>query len=378
MSGRRDALEAAYDKLENGGDEPEETGGHGHADVEEGAEGAAREGQQESAEQKGQEVEDAAGGKEKPEKASTDRLAPEDKKDQQEGKGKDKALERASQAAAGTGAETGKAPVSWKPAVKEQWNALPVDVRQEILRREKEMSQFISNNDHHRKFSEGFAKTVQPFAHLIQAQGSTPLQAVRNLFTTAAGLSTGNSEQKARIVAEIISNYGVDIDTLDKVLSGGAPAPQAQAMGSIHPSVLQALQPVYGFMNEVQQARQMREQRQQQEAVELVEKSSDLPYFDDLREDMADLMDIAAKRGVEMNIQQAYEKALALNPEISQIVARQKAIEEAKRNGGTRVARARRAASTLTGAPAGTPGNSGAPKTRRDALLAAWDEADSA
>jgi sugar phosphate isomerase/epimerase len=134
------------------------------------------------------------------------------------------------------------------------------------------------------------------------------------------------------------------------------------------------MQPIYGFMNEIQQLKQMREQRQQQEAIAVVEDSSDLPYFDDLRDDMADLLDIAAKRGVEMTLQQAYEKAVAINPDISAAVSKQKAIEEAKRNGGTRLARARRAASTITGAPAGVPGGHGKPSSRKEALEAAWDD----
>lgn len=374
---RREALEAAFDKLENE-EEEVDTGGTTDEVEQEGAQGAAGEGEPKPPVEEGTPLEDAAGGKDKQKEAPADGVGAKPEKTELKGAQKDAAGERAAAAAAGSGTEAGKPPVSWKPGAKEQWAKLPVDVRNEVARREKEINQYISQNDHHRKFSEGFAKTVQPFSHLIQAQGSTPLQAVRNLFTTAAGLMTGNADQKARIVAEIIGNYGVDVEALDKVLSGGGHQTPAPGRAAVDPMILQALQPVYGFMNEVQQARQAREQRQLQEAEAMVEKSSDLPYFDDLREDMADIMEIAAKRGVEMSIQQAYEKAVALNPEVSQIIARQKAIEEAKRNGGTRLAKARRAASTLTGAPAGGAGNTGAPKTRRDALIAAWEEQESA
>lgn len=363
MSTRREALEAAFEEME----EKEAP----NAPDEETTESLAPEGQQEPDGQEGTPLEVVKSG-EGDKKVDDLPVGDEEKKTPPVGKKKDEALGRA--AAAATGAVPAeKAPVSWKGTVKDQWGKLPVDVRQEVLRREKEISQYISQNDHHRKFSEGFTQTVRPFAHLIQAQGSTPLQAVRNLFTTAAGLTTGNSEQKARIVAEIISNYNVDIKTLDTVLSNGAPQ-QNQGVGAIPPAVAQAMQPIYGFMNEIQQLKQMREQRQQQEAMSVVEESSDLPYFDDLRDDMADLLDIAAKRGVEMTLQQAYEKAVAINPDISAAVSKQKAIAEAKANGGTRLARARRAASTITGAPAGVPGGSGKPSSRKEALESAWDE----
>jgi hypothetical protein len=236
------------------------------------------------------------------------------------------------------------------------------------------MNQYISQNDHHRKFTEGFGQVIRPFAHLIQSEGSTPLQAVKNLMTTAAGLKVGTAEQKARIVAEIIGNYGVDIGTLDTVLAGGAHK-AAGKPAAVDPAIMQALQPVYGFMSEVQQARQARTQRQMEEANEIVERSSTLPYFDDVREDMADLMEVAAKRGIEMTIEQAHEKALALHPEIAKEVARQKATEEARANGGTRLAKARRTASTLTGAPASGDGGKTQPTTRREQLEAAWDDA---
>lgn len=362
---RRAALEASWDKAE-AEDTPEETNETVELEKDPPLEAEAPE-KEAPAGEKGDEPEARAVG---------DAGEKEEKKPEKEEKPrKDEALGRAAQAASsqGTGAES-KAPISWKPAAKEQWAKLPVDIRQEVMRREAEISKYISQNDHHRKFTEGFGNVVRPFAHLIQAQGSTPLQAVRNLFTTTAGLMTGNSEQKARIVAEIIGNYGVDVATLDKVLSGGQIPAVQNAPAALHPSVLQALQPVYGFMSDVQKAKQEREQRQMQEAEDLVSRSSDLPYFDDLREDMADLMDIAAKRGVELTIPQAYEKAVALNPEISAIIARQKAIEEARKNGGTRLARARRAASTLTGAPSGSPDGKTAPKSRREVIEAAWEE----
>lgn len=367
---RREALEAAFEELETTTPEEEVKS---HASEQEAVEGEQGGGEPLAPEPKAEALAETKGGKEG-EKVPTRTVGDKAPKIGETPKEKDEALGRA--AAAAAGAEVGKAPVSWKPAAKAAWDKLPVDVRQDVVRREKEMQQYISQNDHHRRFSEGFAQVTKPFEHLIRSQNSTPLQAVRNLMTTAAGLSTGNHEQKAMIVAEIIGNYGVDIETLDKVLSNGAAKTADRGQGQIHPAMLQALQPVYGFMNEVQEARAQRQQRQYQEAENQIEKNANKPYFDDLSDDMADLMEIAAKRGVELSLEEAYEKAVALNPEISKIITQQKAAEEARRNGGTRIARARRAASTITGAPAGG-GNKNAPESRREQLEAAWEDATS-
>ncbi len=369
---RREALEAAFDELES-----QETDLEAENETnKETPPERDRGGEPEQAGPEDKEVEDPKGRAPDGEETSAGAVGDKTKEVKQEKATKDEALGRAAEAAAGA-SESTKPPISWKPAAKEQWAKLPLDIKSEVLRREQEMSRFISQNDHHRKFTESFANIVKPYHHLIQAQNSTPLQAVKNVFSTMAGLTLGNQEQKARIVSEIIQNYGIDIQTLDRVLSGSVTNDPAPPRASMDPAIAQALQPVYGFMNEIQQARQQTEQRKEQEAVALIEKHADKPFFDDLRDDMADLMEIAAKRGVDMTLEDAYQKAVSLNPEISAILASRKAAEEARKNGGTRIARARRAASTITGAPANGADGKASPKTRREQIAAAWDEASS-
>jgi hypothetical protein len=268
---------------------------------------------------------------------------------------------------------TDKAPQSWKPAIREHWAKLPAEVRAEISRRELEVQQALSRSDQARKFSDQFIQTINPFAHLIRAQNSTPLRAVHNLMTTAAGLMTGNMEQKAKIVAEIINNYGVDIKTLDSVLSN-APIPQNQGHAAVPQQFAQMLQPVYSFIDEVQQMRQAQQQKLQEQADAEVAQVQGEPFFDDLRDDIADIMEIAANRGRKMTIKEAYDKAVELNPEISKIIKQRKEAEAA-RAGMVVVDRARKAASTISGAPAGgRVAGKGAPKNRREALEQAWED----
>lgn len=356
---RRDVLEAAFDEAEGGGDDK---GTDVKVDVtppetkDEGLENKQLQGKEKEL--------DAKGGEKDDKQPDPSQALDKEKKGGDEYKRAAKAADTS---------ENLKPPVSWKPTVKEQWKTLPADVKSEVLRREREMSQFISQNDHHRRFNEQFSAVVRPFQHLIQAQNSTPLQAVRNLMTTAAGLATGNKTQKAQIVAEIIQNYGVDVESLDLILSGKGDSIRQNSGGDYDAKMMQMLQPVYGFMNEVRQAREFHERRHQEEADRIVAEF-DAPYYDDVKEDMADIMEMAARRGIEMTIQQAYEKAVALNPEVSEVIAREKAAEEA-RVAGTRLAKARRVASTIVGGPAGAPDGKGRPATRREQLEAAWDDA---
>lgn len=370
---RKATLMEAFDKAESDEDETVVLAdGEADASLKEGTEDKDGSGEPAPTPEENQDLAAAKGGK-KLEKVSSDGVGAKSTKIGEDPKKKDDALDRAAQAAAG--GEVGKAPVSWKPAAKAEWAKLPMDVRQDVLRREKEMQQYISQNDHHRKFTEGFGKVVQPFMPLIQAQGSTPLQAVKNMMVTAAGLAQGNTEQKARIVAEIIGNYGIDIQTLDKILSGNPPPPSSnRGNASVDPALLNMLQPIQGFMTEVQQAKQRNEERKQKEAEEAIEKASVKPFFDDLSADIADVMEISAKRGIELTVDEAYEKALALNPEVSKLVASQRAQEQARLNGGTRLSQKRRIASTIAGAPNGGGDGKTIPKSRKEALEAAWEE----
>lgn len=277
---------------------------------------------------------------------------------------------------------TDRAPVSWKPAQREQWAKLPADVRSEISRREREIQEGFKQTETVRKFANEFAQIVHPYQHLIAQQGSTPLRAVENLMRTAAGLSTGSQEQKARIVAEIIGNYGIDLRALDSYLS------TIVKDGKIQPSAPQQERPpawaapMFEFMNTVQQSRVQAETRARESAAVEVEKISEKPFFEDVREDMADLMEVAARRGRPMTLEQAYDQAVKMNPEISGILSQREAAARSRSpvsEAAATLARARKAASTVSGGPSGEGSGIGkiAPKSRREAIEDAWEQASS-
>lgn len=275
---------------------------------------------------------------------------------------------------------TGKPPNSWKPEAKAKWSSLPAEARAEITRLDKEVQKTLSQTDQIRKFASEFAQTVQPFSHLISMQHSTPLAAVKNLMTTAAGLMQGTQEQKARIVCEIIANYGVDIRTLDTILSQspnqtGSSNTQNGSGNSLPPSFVTALQPIYGFMDQFNQARQQRQQQLQEEAADEVDSFAEKPFFEDLREEMADLMEMAANKGRKMTMQQAYDKAMAMNPEYAKAAAQQNDQQITASQAAAILAKAKKASSTVSGGPTGAAvGAKPTPGSRREMLAQLWDE----
>lgn len=270
-----------------------------------------------------------------------------------------------------------KAPVSWKPALREHWAAIPKEVREEIRRREQQIEKTLNETGVMRKFATDFANMVAPYQHLIRSQNSTPLQAVSNMMQTAAGLAQGNPQQKAEIIAQIMSNYGVDVQALDKILAQSYNPQNAQFNAQQNGAPPPWAQPIFAWMQRAEQQQQQFETQQRQQADREIEEMSSQPFFDDLRDDIADLMEIAAKRGKVLSLQDAYKKAVELDPEISKLV-KKTVIPQNQSNAvsqaASTLARARRAAKTIAGAPRGEGGKSDKPKTRREMLSEAWDE----
>jgi hypothetical protein len=274
-----------------------------------------------------------------------------------------------------------KAPQSWKPAMREQFMKLKPDMQQEILRRESETGRALSESANSRKFHQDFSQVVRPFEALIAGSGVHPLKAVQNLMTTAATLQTGTAVQKAGTIANIIRTYGVDINTLDQILSGQKPKPGTAGAPALDEAAIDRIvqqrlsqHPIITGNQRAQQEQQQRMLAEADQNIETFGQAAENKYFEDLREDMGDLLEMAANRGRVMSMKEAYDTAAAAHPEISKLVAKERAVAAAQK-GRTSVERARRAASSQ---PQGQPGNvrggGAAPKGIRSAVAQAWDD----
>jgi hypothetical protein len=267
-----------------------------------------------------------------------------------------------------------KAPLSWGPQRDSLWAKTPPEVRAITAKREADIQAGMSQAGTVRKIAEEYHSVIMPFENIIRSMGTTPRQALTDVMTTASALIVGNQAQKVAVVAEMIQRYGVDLPSLDKAMTdfyqkGGAkpngrglvPEPQ------MDPRILQSLQPLFQMQKRLQEAEGQKHEQLTQEAAQAINSMVDKPYFEDVKADIADIMEISANRGHIMTIQQAYDKACQIHPEISKLVAQSRSTPT------NAVARARRASSTVKGAPGGAV-NSGK-MDRRAALEAAWNSA---
>ena len=275
-------------------------------------------------------------------------------------------------------AQGARAPVSWKPEAREEWAKLTPTVQSEVMRREKEIVETLRQTAEARNGHADFMKAVEPYLAEIQAENSTPLKAVENLMNTASWLKRGSATQKAQVVANIISNYGVDVTTLDEILSGA----QQGAQGG-NPALLQQfeqrLAPMQQFIDSLQDRIKTSEaQKNVALEVEMRTFCDGNEFAWDVKDDMADLMDMAAKRGQQMSLQDAYTRATMLHPEVSKILGGRNAVKSQEQLSEAAI-RARKASISLkdNGAPTGSDENTDEADTIRSALAASIRQATS-
>ena len=236
-----------------------------------------------------------------------------------------------------------KAPQSWRPNVREKFAALPPEVQQEVIRREREVEQTQRESAEARQGYQRFRETLAPFEHMIRAEGADPYRTVGNLMQTAMALQSGAPGTKAGIVANLIKHYGVDLNALAATLEG-QPVAQQEQQPYRDPRVDQLL-------SQVEQARSYKQQQLAQEAQRLIGEIQGEEFFGDVKDAMADILEVAAKRGVAMTPREAYNRAVWADPHVAEVLQQRQAAKLARTpNGATQ--RAQAAAASIKGSPA--------------------------
>lgn len=253
-----------------------------------------------------------------------------------------------------------RAPASWKKDAKGAWAELPLQVRQEVYKREMEVERVLKETAPIRQEMETIRNTVAPYMARIQSLGATPVQAIDSLLKADHLLATAPRAQRAQFLAKLISDYDVDVTDLDAAIVAmmkGQQQPQQQSPQGFDPAQITQLvqQQLSQALAPFRQEHQQREQAVVQQAAHTVESMSldpKYPYFEDVRMDMADLIEINARRGVVLSMEDAYDRAVRSNPETFGQITQQSSLTQANQQ-HLQAQRAKTAASSVSGAPAG-------------------------
>jgi len=252
-----------------------------------------------------------------------------------------------------------RAPASWRPDIREHWGSLPEPVRAEIQRRETEVARTLQETAEARKTAESVMKTIEPYQAFIKAENSNPLQAIDNLMSTAARLRTGTAPELAQMVAGIVNQFGIGrfgngfIEMLDGALAGQTPKQDPQQL-AIEQVLNQRLAPMQNMLTQFQQAQVMQQQQVAQAAqTEVASFLENAEFGNDVREDMADLIEAAERRGQKLTLVDAYKKACMMNDTVRSVISQRVKAQGAQQ--GTQAAqKAKSAAVQVSGsAPMG-------------------------
>jgi len=269
-----------------------------------------------------------------------------------------------------------RAPSSWKKEAKGEWAAIPLHIRQEVHKRESEINRALAQAAPEHQIAEQFKQTVQPFMASIQARGIDPVTATKNLFEADHKLSHGHPRDRAAYMAELIVEYGISVEDLDSALAplmrGGTPQPAQQGGVDIATIVQQQLQQALAPIYLERQQAQQRSRQEVEQTVEQMALDPKYPFFEDIRVDMADLIDLSVRKGIPLSLDEAYNRAVRMNPDTYGQLERQSTVSAAT-SAHQAALKAKAAAASISGAPAGGGGQfNGGDGSLRGAIEAAF------
>ena len=236
------------------------------------------------------------------------------------------------------------APSSFRPISREQWAALPQELKEDIHRREQETYALFEKSKGERQFLSQLSQETAPYQAIMQAEGGNVITSLRSYLQAATLMRTGSPQVKANWVADLVTNFGVPLEMLDQALSAkvnggpGLQAPNGQPQQYRDPRVDQML------AQQQAQTNQRINESYEYEQQAVGEFKQDKEFFDYVRNDMADLIELAAKNRREMSYEQAYEIAIRANPEVYRVVQQREQAASARANS---VQRSRRASVSL-------------------------------
>jgi len=260
-------------------------------------------------------------------------------------------------------------PVGLSAEAKAAWKDTPKAVQSEIVRRETDFARGIQKYAEGAKRAQAMDNALAPYQQYFAMNGNKPGETINQLLQTASLLQMGSPAQKVQQVAGLIQQFGIDIPALDQFLTSGHVPPEVQQQSNTQTEIQKALQPYQQFMQEVQQGRQAQEQGRVREAgseVAAFAQNSANEFYETVKMDMADILDMNSQRGINLTLKDAYDRACAMHPQINGVI--QSRIQQSA------LTAKRQAAASVTGNQGG-PGTAAVPGSRLDALSEAWDNA---
>lgn len=276
-----------------------------------------------------------------------------------------------------------RAPSTWKPTARAEFDKLSPVIKAEIHRRE---ADFLNGQAQLRPDAElgsSMRRVIEPYRMLIEAEGGTPDRAVADLLRTAAIFRTGSVAQKYQAVVDISQQFGIDLRYLAQAAAEQGSQPQpGQQPGQPQPQQFRDPR-VDQLLAHQQQQEQQRQQREHQTMESTITRwmnevdatgNPKRPYLGDVINEVSALIPILQKDDPTLTHAQAldaaYDRATWAHPEVRALLTQKQQTElEARRRteNQERVLGAKRSASVNVPRRASLP-SPGKPGTMEDTI----------
>lgn len=265
-------------------------------------------------------------------------------------------------------ADATRPPSSWRHEAREAWAKAPPEIQKEVARRETEVARMVTEFHPVRQFAQEMHRAVAPIAERAKASGVPVHQIVSNYVEFDRTLASGDPEAQAAAVARLIKGYNIPVEALADAID----RPTRQA--PVNPEQMRA-QIRQEMERDFQRQHLQQQARQHQELVKSFASKPDADLMnDEIRHVMADLIEAAGRRDVELSLEDAYNQAIWANPRTRAIIQQR---QEAKTRETAQAAtqRAMIAGSSVKSRPSSPISGNGEGRSIREDLEAALAEA---
>ena len=253
-------------------------------------------------------------------------------------------------------------PASWKKDYHETWNLADDKLKQYAWQRESEMKAGVEPLISKAQFADQMQEVLNPYMNTIQGLGIDAPKAVKALMEADHALRYSTPQEKRQYFARLAQSYGVNLNEM------GNDLPQQ----AVDPTIYALQNELNNVRGEVMGWKQQQEQQQNQALLgEINNFSQKAEHFEEARPAMIQLL----QSGMATDLDDAYDKAIRLNPELFDAVqsGRQAEADATKRAAANTAAkRARAAAVSVKGSTPGTVTNTKA-QDRRSLLAEQFD-----
>ena len=251
-------------------------------------------------------------------------------------------------------------PASWKKDYHEIWQKADPKMQEYAWQREEQMRAGVEPLLSKAQFADAMQEAIQPYMTTIQGLGLSPDKAVAALMDADHKLRNSDPQTKLAYFQQLAQSYGINLGAMQ-----GQPGQMPQQ--TVDPNV-------WALQNELNKVRgEVMGWKQQQEMVENQSLLSEInqfslkaEYFEDVRPTMIQLL----QSGVAQTLEDAYDKAVRLDPNLFEQVNKAQQAEIAAKQAKEQNKAAKVARAAAVSVRSSTPGVNTAPKSSdRRALL---------